>query len=89
MPEAGAAQAARQPTPPGGTASSRRCSSPKRHGPIERPDWFPQGPELDEWADLVAHPRENSEKLKELGFDMDSLAGMRAAGGGAEQGAGY
>ena len=27
--------------------------------PIDRPDWFPQGPELDEWADLVAHPREN------------------------------
>ena len=43
-------------------------------GPIERPDWFPQGPELDEWAELVAHPRENREKLKEIGFDMESLA---------------
>ena len=58
-------------------------------GPIERPDWFPQGPELDEWADLVAHPRENRDKLKEMGFDMESLAEMRAAGSGPQQGAGY
>ena len=31
--------------------------------PLERPAWFPQGPELDEWADRVAHPRENQEEL--------------------------
>jgi uncharacterized protein len=31
--------------------------------PIERPDWFPQGSELDEWAELVAHPREHAERL--------------------------
>ena len=30
--------------------------------PIDRPDWFPQGPELEEWADIVAHPRENAEQ---------------------------
>ena len=58
-------------------------------GAIDRPDWFPQGPELDEWAKLVAHPRENSEKLKELGFDMESLAVLRAAGGGPQQEAHY
>ncbi len=37
-------------------------------GPIERPDWFPQGPELDEWADLVAHPRENSREAQGTGL---------------------
>ena len=31
--------------------------------PIDRPDWFPGGPELDEWANLVAHPRRNAEAL--------------------------
>ena len=31
--------------------------------PIVRPDWFPQGSELEEWAHLVAHPRENAERL--------------------------
>ena len=36
--------------------------------PIERPDWFPQGAELEEWADLVAHPRENADVLRERGI---------------------
>jgi uncharacterized protein len=57
--------------------------------PIVRPDWFPQGRELDEWAKLVAHPRENAEKLQELGFDLASLSTVRAAGGGAQQGGSY
>jgi hypothetical protein len=25
--------------------------------PLTRPDWFPGGPELDEWAEQQAHPR--------------------------------
>jgi predicted TIM-barrel fold metal-dependent hydrolase len=37
--------------------------------PIDRPDWFPHGPELDEWAALVAHPRENAEELRRQGWD--------------------
>jgi predicted TIM-barrel fold metal-dependent hydrolase len=41
--------------------------------PIERPDWFPQGPELDDWADIVAHPRENADKMREMGLDPLSL----------------
>jgi len=36
--------------------------------PLQRPDWFPQGRELDEWAALVAHPRENAEILHERGL---------------------
>lgn len=37
--------------------------------PIERPAWFPGGPELDEWAELVAHPRRNADRLGLLGGD--------------------
>ena len=29
--------------------------------PIKRPDWFPGGPELDEWAEQQAHPRRQHE----------------------------
>jgi predicted TIM-barrel fold metal-dependent hydrolase len=57
--------------------------------PIERPDWFPQGPELEEWADLVAHPRENEDQLKALGINTAGLAAMRAAGGNPQQAASY
>jgi predicted TIM-barrel fold metal-dependent hydrolase len=39
-------------------------------GPIERPEWFPQGPELEEWAHLVAHPRENAAALAAMGGAM-------------------
>jgi hypothetical protein len=38
--------------------------------PIDRPDWFPGGPDLDEWADLVAHPRRNAEALADLGDNV-------------------
>ena len=58
--------------------------------PIERPDWFPQGPELDDWADLVAHPRENADRLKEMGVQSGGpLAAIRAlrAGSDGQQGA--
>jgi predicted TIM-barrel fold metal-dependent hydrolase len=41
--------------------------------PIDRPEWFPQGDDLEEWADIVAHPRENPEKIAELGLDPMSL----------------
>jgi predicted TIM-barrel fold metal-dependent hydrolase len=47
--------------------------------PIERPDWFPGGPELEEWADLVAHPRENADKLAEMAAAGSAIGegGMR------------
>ena len=54
--------------------------------PIERPDWFPQGPELDEWADIVAHPRENADKMHELGLDPMSLLGRTTPGVAAGKG---
>ena len=28
-------------------------------GPIERPEWFPQGPEFDHWCEQVSDPRAN------------------------------
>jgi len=40
---------------------------------IDRPEWFPQGPELEEWAHIVAHPRENAGKMREMGLDPMSL----------------
>ena len=46
--------------------------------PLERPEWFPQGPELDEWADRVAHPREHQEELA----SMVEAEGSAIAGGG-------
>ncbi len=36
--------------------------------PIDRPDWFPQGPEFEEWSRLVVNPRKNAAKLAELGL---------------------
>ncbi len=56
--------------------------------PIDRPDWFPQGPELAEFAELVSHPREHMAELKARGLDPDSqlqatIARMTAARGGA------
>jgi predicted TIM-barrel fold metal-dependent hydrolase len=48
--------------------------------PIDRPDWFPQGPELEEWADLVAHPRENMDRLIAMGMDPDAFNSLRTAG---------
>jgi uncharacterized protein len=62
--------------------------------PIERPDWFPQGPELAEFAELVAHPREHMAELKARGLDPDSqvrarmarMAALRASGNGFPHG---
>jgi hypothetical protein len=50
--------------------------------PIERPDWFPQGRELEEWADLIAHPRENADKLRKLGIVGGNDAAVAASTGG-------
>src|SRR5262249_39579852 len=46
-------------------------------GPIDRPAWFPRASELDEWADLVAHPRENEAQLKALGLDFETAMARR------------
>ncbi len=53
--------------------------------PIERPAWFPQGPELDEWAEIVAHPREHAEELAKMAAAAGSAVtsgGMRTSRGG-------
>ena len=42
-------------------------------GAIDRPEWFPQGRELDEWAELVSYPRENAARLQALGLDDGSV----------------
>jgi predicted TIM-barrel fold metal-dependent hydrolase len=47
-------------------------------GPIERPGWFPQGSELEEWAALVAFPRENAEVLAERGLSSLPPAAVAA-----------
>jgi predicted TIM-barrel fold metal-dependent hydrolase len=52
--------------------------------PIERPEWFPQGEELDEWAAVVAHPRENMARLQELGVDPMSVIARASATAGSE-----
>jgi predicted TIM-barrel fold metal-dependent hydrolase len=61
--------------------------------PIERPDWFPQGQELEEFADLVAYPRENAARLKELGLDSETLGLKRLEAvmnrNAQKQGSGY
>jgi hypothetical protein len=36
---------------------------------------------------LVAHPRQNADKLRELGFDVAGLSAVQSAGGGPQQGA--
>jgi hypothetical protein len=50
--------------------------------PIDRPDWFPQGPELEAWADKVAHPRENMDELVAMGIHAESFSELRTAGSG-------
>ena len=50
--------------------------------PIDRPDWFPQGPELEAWADKVAHPRENMDELIAMGIHAESFSELRTAGSG-------
>jgi hypothetical protein len=49
---------------------------------IERPSWFPQGRDLEEWADLIAHPRENSDKLREMGLVGGNGEAVAASTGG-------
>jgi hypothetical protein len=59
--------------------------------PIERPDWFPQGPELAEFAEIVSHPREHMAELKARGLDPESqmqamvarMAALSGSGAGA------
>jgi hypothetical protein len=67
-------------------------------GPLDRPAWFPQDPDLDKWADLVAHPRENDAQLKELGLDFQTQMAKRirhiqeltaASGGPSDHQGGY
>jgi predicted TIM-barrel fold metal-dependent hydrolase len=50
-------------------------------GPLERPAWFPQGRELEEWAGLVAHPRENAEILLERGLSSLPASAVEALRG--------
>jgi uncharacterized protein len=65
--------------------------------PIDRPEWFPQGAELEEFAALVAHPRKNADVLKARGWDDETITAKRMAAimenmvptGGAQQGSGY
>jgi hypothetical protein len=49
--------------------------------PIDRPDWFPQGPELEEWASIVAHPRENADRLAFAPDSAIAVGGLRSGGG--------
>jgi predicted TIM-barrel fold metal-dependent hydrolase len=59
-------------------------------GPIPRPDWFPQGPDLDEWAALVSHPRENAARLRHLHLDDQSaLANVLVGDGDNDRAAAY
>jgi len=49
-------------------------------GPLPRPEWFPQGQELAEWAALVASPRENMAVLAERGISSlpaEAMAALR------------
>jgi predicted TIM-barrel fold metal-dependent hydrolase len=54
-------------------------------GPIDRPEWFPQGRDLDDWAELVAYPRQNADRLRALGLDESVLANRAGPGGGNGQ----
>lgn len=57
----------------------------EEHELPERPDWFPQGEELERWAEIVAEPRKHMDELRELGLDPFSfIARQQAARAGAE-----
>ncbi|HEY7105526.1 MAG TPA: amidohydrolase family protein [Acidimicrobiia bacterium] len=45
--------------------------------PIDRPDWFPQGAELEEFAELVAYPRKNHDELVARGWDFETIGRKR------------
>ena len=49
--------------------------------PIQRPDWFPQGPEFEEWAELIKDPRGNAVLLHEKGFENPMAAALRDMAG--------
>jgi predicted TIM-barrel fold metal-dependent hydrolase len=56
--------------------------------PIDRPEWFPQGAELEEFAELVSYPRKNAEALKARGWDNDTIMLKRMEAMMAQSGAG-
>lgn len=43
-----------------------------------RPDWFPQGSQFDEWAELVAHPRENADAISDRAITSAPSVPMNA-----------
>lgn len=45
--------------------------------PIKRPDWFPQGPEFEEWAELIKDPRKNAAALQSKGFENPLKAALQ------------
>ncbi|MFI5053821.1 MAG: hypothetical protein ACHQDE_05620, partial [Acidimicrobiia bacterium] len=55
--------------------------------PIDRPDWFPQGAELEEFAELVSYPRKNADVLKQRGWDNETVMQNRIAAMMAQSGA--
>ena len=46
------------------------------------PEHGNRGPELEEWADKVAHPRENMDELVAMGIHAESFSELRTAGSG-------
>jgi hypothetical protein len=49
--------------------------------PIERPDWFPERSQLEVWAEMIAHPRENADKLASIAPDSAiAVGGLRNPG---------
>jgi uncharacterized protein len=54
----------------------------KEAAPIDRPDWFPAGPELEEWAEVEAHPREHAGAVITAAADSAiGVGGMRSPAG--------
>ena len=46
--------------------------------PIARPDWFPQGPDLDRFSGLVSDPRHHADELRALDLGDNPLTAMAA-----------
>jgi hypothetical protein len=46
--------------------------------PIERPDWFPQGSDLERFSEIVADPRHHTEELRALDLGDNPLTTMAA-----------
>jgi predicted TIM-barrel fold metal-dependent hydrolase len=75
----------------GSNAASWYGIEPKVHvtdeaAPIKRPEWFPQGPELEAWAEIIARPRQNADKLREMGVEVANAGGGQAAAGAQQAG---